>query len=587
MPIPASNIVSVTPSVLTGGTAQLALNGLFLSANNALPVGAPISFSSYASVLAYFGSYSWTGTATVAGTTMSVLTTTSGGPLQVGQYIQGALATLATPGAYVTAVTNSGVAPCTVTLSGAGWTQATVSTYTANCLESQMAAVYFSGFTASTLKPTALLMSRYVLTGGSASATYPGAAAWLRGSMVTLAAVQTIVSGTLALTINGLLCTSNALNLSGATSLANAASLIQTAFSSAFTAASLGATVSWNGAAGGFVIQSAANVTITTCAATSITACSGVNAATLGLSAAQATISPGSAVSVPATFMASLILQTTNWASFTSCFESTASDKALFASWTSATNGQFVYAPYDSDATIVSSNNSTTCIAKVCTANSYYGTCAVYQDPNAAAFVCGFIASINWNAPAGRAAISYKSGSGIAASISDPTSFANAVANSTNFYGSFATANATFTFFWNGDISGPFNWLDSYVSAIWLNNSLQSSIITMFTSMNSVPYNNAGYAMIKAGCQTPLGQALINGVINRGVALSSTQAAQVDTAAGVIIDPILATTGYYLQVGVPAPTVVQRANRATPNCTLWYMDGGSVNQLNLASVNIQ
>jgi hypothetical protein len=118
-----------------------------------------------------------------------------------------------------------------------------------------------------------------------------------------------------------------------------------------------------------------------------------------------------------------------------------------------------------------------------------------------------------------------------------------------------------------------------------LNNALQLALINMFTVVNSVPYNNAGYAMIKAGCNSTLALALQNGVINKGVALTSAQAASVDSAAGIVIDPVLATTGWYLQV-LPA-TGVQRANRQTPTCTLWYMDGGSVNSLTLASIDIQ
>jgi hypothetical protein len=585
MSIPASTIVSVVPSVLAAGGNPLALNGLFLSANNALPIGAPISFPSLATVQAYFGQYSTTFTATVAATAMSVSAIASGGPLQVGQYIQGTLATGALPGAYIAAVTNSGVAPCTVTLSGAGWTQATAMTYTANELESQMAAVYFNGCTSSTIKPTALLMARYVTAGGSVGSTYLGSAAWLRGAAVTLAAVQGVTSGTIALTINGLLCTSSALNLSSASSLSNAASLIQTAFSSAFIGAALGTTVSWNGLAGGFVIQSAANVTITTCAGTSITAATGTPAAVLGLTAAQATISAGSAVSVPGTFMSALILQTTNWAGFSTCFEPSATDKALFSAWNSGTGGQFAYVPYDSDTTIVSTNASTTCISRVASLNNYGGTCAVYQDPNAAAFVLGWIASINFNAVAGSSAIAYKSGTGITPSITDPTSFANAIANETNFYGQWATANSTFTLFYNGNISGPFNWIDSYVNAIWLNSALQLALINTFQVMNTIPYTNAGYATIRAACKSTLDLALANGVIDRGVALTSTQANAVDTASGLIIDPVLATTGYYLLV-LPA-TGTQRANRTSPPCTLWYMDGGSVNQLNLASIDVQ
>jgi hypothetical protein len=91
--------------------------------------------------------------------------------------------------------------------------------------------------------------------------------------------------------------------------------------------------------------------------------------------------------------------------------------------------------------------------------------------------------------------------------------------------------------------------------------------------------------MIEAACNGVIAQALNAGVINTGVALTSTQIAQVNSAAGVAIDQVLATRGYYLQV-LPA-SGNSRNNRTTPPCTLWYMDGGSVNQLNLASIDVQ
>jgi len=61
------------------------------------PVGAPISFPNLASVLAYFGQYSWTGTATCSGSTLTVVSTTTGvagayASLAVGMEIQGLLA---------------------------------------------------------------------------------------------------------------------------------------------------------------------------------------------------------------------------------------------------------------------------------------------------------------------------------------------------------------------------------------------------------------------------------------------------------------------------------------------------------------
>jgi hypothetical protein len=571
MSIPISTIISVVPAVLASGGNPLALNGLLLSQNPVLPVGAPVSFPTLASVQAYFGQYNASILATCVANTLTITQTLSG-TIAVGQELQSLGAVGVPPGTYITALgtysTGTGIG--TVTISGPGFTQATASAMTSNCLESQMAAVYFNGYTGSTVKPTALLFGRY------ASYAIP---AFFRGTSMpslTLAQLQAITSGTLTVTINGTLVSIAALNLSSASSFSNAASLIQTAF--AFSGGTAGSTVTWSSAFNAFVITSG-----TTGAGSTITVCGGTNATTLGLGVG--TLSQGSAANVPGTFMTALAVFTSNWATFSTCFEPVIADKQAFATWNAGTGGQFVYVPYDSDPTIVSSNASTTCISYYTKLNSLGGTCAVYQDPNAAAFVLGFVASINFNAKNGRAAIAYKSGTGITPTVNDPVSSANAIANGTNFYGNWATANASNQFFWNGQLSGAFGWLDSYVNAIWLNSSLQLALVNMFTNLNAIPYNPQGYSMIKAAALGPITAALNAGVINTGVVLTALQIANVNSAAGLTIDPALANNGYYLQV-LPA-SANQRNNRLSPPCTLWWMDGGSVNQLNLASISIQ
>lgn len=55
MSIPASNIVRVTPGVLSAGGNGLVLNGLILSLAATLPIGAPVSFPNALSVSEYFG----------------------------------------------------------------------------------------------------------------------------------------------------------------------------------------------------------------------------------------------------------------------------------------------------------------------------------------------------------------------------------------------------------------------------------------------------------------------------------------------------------------------------------------------------
>jgi hypothetical protein len=59
----------------------------------------------------------------------------------------------------------------------------------------------------------------------------------------------------------------------------------------------------------------------------------------------------------------------------------------------------------------------------------------------------------------------------------------------------------------------------------------------------------------------------------------------VNNAAGKKIDDILSTQGWYLQVKDALPQV--RAVRGSPPITFWYMDGQSVQKLNLASVEVQ
>lgn len=53
--IPASNIVSVNPAVLSGGGSALSLNAVFISKNSNLPSGRAVEFSSADSVGEYFG----------------------------------------------------------------------------------------------------------------------------------------------------------------------------------------------------------------------------------------------------------------------------------------------------------------------------------------------------------------------------------------------------------------------------------------------------------------------------------------------------------------------------------------------------
>lgn len=498
MTIPASQTVQVNPSVISAGGAALALNGILLTQNANVPVGAVQWFPSASAVSSFFGP-------------------------------------------------------------------------TSN--EAAMASIYFLGRNNATILPAQL-----------GYAQYPAAAvpAWLRsaplGSM-TLQQLQAF-SGTIALSVNGTLETSATINLSGATSFSDAASLIDAGFTTPPFS------VSYSSQLNAFIFT-----TTMTGATATITAATGTLATDLLLtSAAGAVVSQGSAAGVPATCMSAIVAQTLNWAAFSTVFEPTLPDKQGFAQWTNGQNNRYLYVLRSSETAALSVPDTTSSLALI-QQDNYSGTCGVYcdpvQDPTAlaAAFVLGATASIDFNRTNGRITYAFKYTSGVPVSASGQTNYQNLTTNGYNAVIAEATANASFTFFSPGTVTGQYDFIDEYVNQIQLNSQLQLAAMTLLTSVPSIPYNDAGYGLIEAAFLGPIQQAVNFGSIRQGVPLSTLQAAEVDNAAGLQIDGILSTRGWYLLIQPATPQV--RAARGSPPMTLFYMDGGSVQQIVLASILVQ
>ena len=564
--IPASQIVAVTPGVISAGGTGLDLSGLLLTSSTRLPIGTVQSFPNAASVATYFGAAS---------------------------------------------------------------------------TEATKASVYFAGFDNSNIKPGALLMSQYPTS---------NVGAYLRGgslAAMTLAQLKALSPGTVIITVDGTAHTSSSIDLSGATSFSNAATLIQSGLAATdfvgtgsiatssttltISAVSSGllfvgcvisgtnvtpgtyitAILTGTGGVGTYTVsvsQTATSTTITggtvgvtfdsTSSAFVIAAGSNGTASTIGfatgtlstsLALTQATgavTSQGALTATPVTYMNALIQQTQNWASFTTAFTTVTSDKVLFAQWANSTNNRFGYMNGDTDITLTTPSD-TTSSAYLIQQAGYSGTVSIYEPSslNHAVFAMGIVASVDYTETNGRATLAFKSQSGLTAGVTSGAIAAQLIANGCNFYGTYSTANDNFTFFYPGSISGPYLWADSYFDQIWLKNGLQLALMTLLTSVKSIPYNTAGYTLIEAACADPINAALNAGVIRAGVPLSALQAAEVNNAAGINISNTLSTRGWYLQV-LPATAIV-RAARQSPPITFWYTDGQSIQQINLASLEIQ
>jgi len=433
--------------------------------------------------------------------------------------------------------------------------------------EYALAQIYFLGFDNSTQKPGTLFFAPYADADRGA---------WLQsGSLASLTLAELkALSGTLILTVDGTVFTSSAIDLSAATSFSDAA----TAITASFTGTNP-PTCAWNSVNSTFMLSSA-----TTGTSSTITECTGTLATGLKLGTTDgAILSQGQAADTPATAMANVVANTQNWCSFMTVFEPLIADKENFAIWNNAQNNRYAYICWDTDAQAIV-NGATEPFGVIAKAAEYVGVCCVYNTVDLAAFVLGAIASIDFSRTNGRITAAFKSQSGLGSTVTDEQIAANLLENGYSFYGSYATANDNFVFFYNGQLTGKWMWLDTFVDQVYLNSQFQLALMELLTNVGSIPYNEDGYSLVRAAMQDPIQQFLNFGGIRSGINLSNAQIAEVNSAAGKLVAPIIEKQGYYLQILDPGAQV--RTNRGTPVINFWWTDGGAVQSITVASIDI-
>lgn len=450
--------------------------------------------------------------------------------------------------------------------------------------------IYFGGYTNGSLIPSAMLFAAFNLAARAAFLT-SGSLAGL-----TLTQLQTF-DGTLILTINGTLETSSTINLAGATSFSNAATLIQAGFSGTVP------TVTYNAVTNTFVFTSP-----TTGTASTITFATGTIATDLGLtSATGAYLSQGDTADTPATALNSAIAVSQNFISIVTLWEPTVTDKTNFAIWSNGQNNRYLYIAWDTDAQAIVQNatepfgaiaklagyngvaaisGSAADIATLIAAGSVpAGTTLATATLAVASFVAGTIASINFAQTNGNITLAFRNQSGLSPTCTSTPTDKTLIANGYSFYGQYATANQQFTFLNNGNMPGEFGWINDFVNQVYMNSQFQLDDMTLLTNVGQVPYDPTGYALLRQSKQGTINAMLNYGGIQTGVVLSTEQVAAVNQAAGVNAASVIQTNGYYLQILDPGATV--RAARGTPIQNLWYTSGGSVQQLVLSSLEVQ
>lgn len=457
------------------------------------------------------------------------------------------------------------------------WADATSATKYFGQLDplSPLIAGYFKGYDNSTRNPTLLYTARYV---------DEPVAAWLRGGSFTgtLAGLKTVINGGMVLSIDSTAISISGVNLSTANSFSDVADILQS-----FLVAQLaGVRVTYSSLTRAFQIYSPTtgeNSNIDFAAAPG----EGTDLSALLLLTEQAgaLISLGMEAQTPAQAMENILLNyTRNWVLFMTDWEPDFAGKMAFARWVNDyRNVQNGYVAWDTDIAAINPMSEASFGAQV-QELELSGTACVYNTPELAAFVLSIAACIDWNEHKGKLTWAFKTQGGLAITCDDTNAYEGLEANGYNCYADFHTANDSFKFLQNGQISGPYKWIDTYCEAIAIRNDLQLCGMDLFKTAKALPYNQEGYDRLETASLDVRAKYKNFGAIASGVPLSNAQAAQVNTEAGKNIAETIMQEGDYLQI-LPATAQV-RSQRGSPPMKYWYTSGGSIQQIDMPSTTI-
>jgi len=576
--IPASKLVRVIPSVLAAGGNPLSLNAVMLTDDTSIPIGVVQGFGTLEDVQNWFGPTSIE--AALAGVYFSgydnALTLPS--TLYFAQYNAAAVSAYLRSGSFA-GVTLAQLQALSgnlvIVIDGKTVTSANINL---------AAATSFTN--AAALVQTGLQTAGGIFNGvGTIDDGAGGAGNTLTITAVTSGAVHVgdvVTGGTIApgTTITAFLTGTGGLGtytVSGAAQDYNPGGTVQVSST---------ATVTYDAQLAEFLVHSP-----TTGALSTIAYATGTLAAGLKLQAAQsAVLSQGAAPATPAGAMAAVVAATQNWATFMTTFEPATDVMMGFADWVQTTNDRFAYIGWYSDPTPLAGLAPASFPGLVSAANMS-GVAPIYEpatdDGNGrkAALICGIAGSTAYNQAGGSLTYAYKGQGGLVADITNATQADNLIANGSNFYGAWATANDRFVNLQRGVMPGPWKFINQYVDQIWLSNALQLALMQLMVSIRKLPYNATGYNNIRAAMLDPVQQGLFNGVIQPGVTLSNAQKAEINTDADANIADSIQTVGYYIQI-LDAPPEV-RAVGGSPPIKFWYTSGGAILNIDVASINVQ
>lgn len=589
--IPASQLVNVIPSVLGAGGNPLSLNAVFLTEDTSPPIGTVLAFTTLAAVQTWFGATSAEAKFAAVYFTGFTGATTLPGTLYFYQYNPAAVS------AYLRGGSLAGVSLTTIQ----GFTGTLVIVVDGRTVTS--AAINLSSATsfsnAATLIQTGLQTTGNVWA-GTLTVTNLSTTVTINSTTSGQLHVGDVLVGTDIPVAATIVSFGTYTAGTGTGTVVISAAATGAAGPEAGTV-TLAPTVTYDALRAAFVVTSS-STGVSSSVAYPTTGALATNLLLTQVTGAVQSI--GAAAATPAGAMNGVVAVNQNWATFTTVFDPDSgtlppTNKLAFANWVStqspAGTERFAYIAWDTDQGPAAASGDASSFGALVTAAQYNGVVPVWDQSaltaghvsgEKAAFICGIAASTDFTATNGRVTYAFRGQAGLLVDVTDATTAANLQSNGYNFYGSYATANQGFTFLQTGSMPGSWVWIDPYINQIWLNAAFQLALMELLATTKSIPYNVSGFNLVRSALLDPINQALNNGVIRAGVALSASQIQQINTAAGNnTAATAVQNIGWYLQVKDPGAIV--RGQRGSPSITFWYTDGGSIQKITMASIDVQ
>lgn len=433
-------------------------------------------------------------------------------------------------------------------------------------VEYDMARVYFTGYDNSSRTPGQLFFW-----------AYPQASrfAFLRSASfasTTLADIKTI-NGSLTLTISGTPTTST-VDLSTATSFANAATLLDTAFSGL-----VDVTYDTNGKAFVFALPVGSSIEDTIAFAT------GPIASDLLLTEAKGAVTSlgSAAVTDAAGNFVLLKNQTQNFAAFTTSFEATIAQHLAFSQVVGSSASRFAYVGWSNPDGLI---DNYVFAADVKT-YGYGGVLPIYGEHTDAAAVLSYGACMNFDLNRGRRSLKFRefSNAGLIPKVTTETLHNQLIADGYTAYGLYSENKVTAKYFSDGAITGDFKWFDAYLGQIWVNANIQGTVIDALMSEQYIGYDTAGRIAIETPIIGIMNQFGAWGGFATGQPLTPTQTNTINSVTGVDVSATLSNQGYFIYIGPFTPSM--RAARTSPVIYIWYVDGGVIQEVYINSIEVQ